>query len=307
MKLLNRARVRTDFIRGLITGFGNVTSRFISLDASSATNPMIRFMSASNEEGRIDYVSAGPMTVNSEAALVLQSQDGDTKLSLGNTLLQSDFNTGITIGAGTATVPPVLLNGTTLMTTPADGAIEIDATNIYGTTDAGNRGYIPLRHFIRLDGSRTFTSNTNPQVIFTSPANGRITLETGTYFFEGLLSFGSMSGTSGNLQLLPLGGGTATIANWLWIAMGIDGATATAANITGTHIITSTSPASVVTAGVGTSLIVNIQGTFECSVAGTFQPQIDMVTASATTLTAGSYISLERIGTTSVVSVGQWD
>ena len=226
------------------------------------------------------------------------------------TLAQIDtyVTTASVFAAGTASAStwPKFTAGT-LLTTPEVGAIELDTTNLYGTTDAGNRGVIRIRHFIRADATRTFTSNTSAQAIFTSPTNGRLTLETGLYEVTGLLNVGSMSATSGNLAIDLLGAGTATAGAWLWHVVGVDGSTATAATQTGSTMVTNASPASVATAGTGTALTMNVRGTFEVTVAGTIIPSITMVTASASVLAIGSYLSFERLGSTTVVSVGQWD
>lgn len=226
----------------------------------------------------------------------------DEKLTITQLLTSPVF------GAGSATAGswPKLTSGT-LQTTPDDGSIEMDGNCVYLTTDAGNRGYVPVRHFIRADATRTFTSNTSSQAIFTSPTNGRLTLETGTYLVEGLLNIGSMSATSGNLLLNLLGAGTATMAAILFHVVGVDGATATAATQTGSTAVTNSTPASALTAGTGTAATLRIRGTFEITAAGTIIPSITMVTAAASVLAIGSYMTFERIGSTSVVSVGQWD
>ena len=212
-----------------------------------------------------------------------------------------------TAGSATAGSWPKFAAGSTLLTTPEVGAIELDANCLYATTDAGNRGIIPVRHIIRANATRTFTSNTLAQTIFTSPTNGRITLEAGLYRVGGLLNFTGMSATSGNLLLNLLGAGTATIGSWLWHAWGVDAAAATAAAEGGEANVTSSSPASVVVAGTGVVLTVSIDGTFAITVAGTMIPSITMVTASASVLSVGSFLTFERIGSTGMVSVGQWD
>lgn len=209
-------------------------------------------------------------------------------------------------GSASANTWPKLTSGT-LLTTPEDGAIELDGDCFYGCTDAGNRGYIPVRHFIRADATRTFTSNTSSQAIFTNPTNGRLTLETGLYMVQGVLNIGSMSATSGNLLLNLLGAGTATMAAVLFHVVGVDGATATAGTQTGCTAVTSSTPASALTAGTGTAATLNVRGTFEITAAGTIIPSITMVTAAASVLAIGSYLMFERMGSTSVVSVGQWD
>jgi len=116
-----------------------------------------------------------------------------------------------------------------------------------------------------------------------------------------------MSATSGNAAIDILGAGTATCAAWLWHAVGVDGATATAATQTGSTTVTQQSVASIVTAGTGTAMTVNLRGTFEVTGAGTIIPSLTLVTANAAVVAIGSYIKFNRIGSTSVVSVGQWD
>jgi hypothetical protein len=235
------------------------------------------------------------------------NEAGTTK-KITVTQLNTFVNTAPSFAAGTATAGTwPKLNAGTLLTTAEAGALELDANCLYGTTDAGNRGVIPIRNFIRADATRTFTSNTSSQAIFTSPANGRITLETGCYLVEGVLHFSAMSATSGNLLVNLLGAGTATVAAWLWTGLGNDAASATASAASGVGVITSTSPASIVLAATGVTLTVFIRGSFEVTAAGTMIPSITMVTASASVLSIGSYLLFERIGSTSVVSVGQWD
>lgn len=242
------------------------------------------------------YLANGGQINWNNSATTLISLDPDQLSIAGATLSPAP---------GTTSYPPLFFAAATLNTTPAAGAFEMDATNFYATTDTGNRGYIPAKHFIRADSVRTYTSNTNSQTIFNSPANGRITLETGTYRFQSTLSFGNMSATSGNRSVNMLGAGTATVAAWMWSAVGLDGTSPGAAGAS--HNVTSTSSASIVTATTGTSLIVFLDGSFEVTGAGTMIPSTTMVTAAASTLSIGSYMEIWRIGTTSVVSVGQWD
>lgn len=216
---------------------------------------------------------------------------------------------GALFGAGSASASswPKLTAGTVL-TTPEDGAIETDADALYATTDAGNRGYVPVRHFIRADSTRTLPNDANENAIFSSPANGRLTLETGTYLFAGTISVSAMSATSGNALIDIVGAGTATAGSWMWSAWGRDNSSATAAaTVTGSFTTTQQSVASIATAATGTGLQVAISGTFEVTGAGTIIPSIDQVTAAAGVVAIGSYLVFERIGSTSVVSVGQWD
>jgi hypothetical protein len=165
----------------------------------------------------------------------------------------------------------------------------------------------PDRAFIRADATRTFVSNTNSQAIFTSPANGRITLPPGLYRVEGVLIFTAMSATSGNLLLNLLGAGTATVGAWAWTATGTDAAAATVGAISGAYVVTSSTAAAAVTAGTGVTLFLNVQGTFEVTAGGTMIPSVSQLTAAAAVLSIGSYLAFDRLGETTDVSIGPFD
>jgi hypothetical protein len=214
----------------------------------------------------------------------------------------------VALAAGTATLAPIKLVAGTNLTTAEDGAIEMDADCFYGCTDAGNRGIIPIEHFIRSNATRTFTSNTNQQAIWTSPAAGALTLETGTYMFEGLIAMTSMSATSGNGKFSLIGAGTATLDALLWQAYGQDVAAEAAASAVGGnwHVIATQTAVNISTAATGTALCFLVKGTFEVSVAGTIIPSFAQTTAAAAIVSIGSYFKCNRIGSASVVSVGQW-
>lgn len=208
-------------------------------------------------------------------------------------------------GTASAGTHPKLTAGT-LLTTAEVGALELDATNLYGTTDAGNRGYIPIRHFIRCNATRTLPNDANTNAIFNSPANGRLTLETGTYLFEGLILVTAMSATSGNAFINLLGAGTATVGGWMWKQSAIDAVAAGTLLDDDVQFMTGSTSA-VTTATTGTVFRVDFNGSFEVTAAGTLIPSIDQVTAAAAIVSIGSYFLCERMGTENVVSVGQWD
>ena len=221
--------------------------------------------------------------------------------------IKTHGNTAPVFAAGTASAGthPLLTAGT-LLTTPEVGALELTTTNLYGCTDAGNRGYIPVVHLLRCNVARTLPNDLNTNAIFNDPANGTITLETGVYFFEMMTIITAMSATSGNCQFLF--GGTAVVDSWLWCLSGLDNSTPSGgvADLS-VYATTSGSGASFVTAGTGTAARMFWKGTFKITTGGTFIPQVDQVTAIATASVAiGSYFRCERIGGTSLVSIGQW-
>jgi len=247
----------------------------------------------------------GPVSSTDNAIVRFDGTGGTTIQNSASTI---DDNGTIIPVAGATTYAPIKLQAGTLMTTPDDGAIEMDGNCFYGTTDAGNRGYIPVRHFIRADATRTFTSNTSQQAIFNSPASGTLTLETGTYLFEGLIAMTAMSATSGNGKFSVIGAGTATLGDILWQAYGQDvTAEAVASAVGGSwHVIATQTAANIATAATGTALAFFVKGTFTVTVAGTIIPSFAQTTAAAAVVAIGSFFSCERVGSTSVTSIGQW-
>lgn len=214
----------------------------------------------------------------------------------------------LNLATGTTTLAPLKFAAGTNLTTAEDGAIEMDADCFYGCTDAGNRGIIPVQHMIRSNATRTFASNTNQQAIWDNPTNGTLTLETGTYLFEGLIAMTAMSATSGNGKFSLIGAGTATLGDILWIALGGDVAVETGNTSAGVswHNLDTQGNTSVVTAAGNTSVCFSVSGTFTVTVAGTIIPSFAQTTAAAAVVSIGSYFQCNRIGSASVVSVGQW-
>lgn len=225
--------------------------------------------------------------------------------------IKTFVNTAPSFTAGTASAGthPVINDGT-LLTTTEHGALEHAGSALHFTPSAtsGARGIIPTIFFIRCNATRTLPNNTNENAIFDSPTNGRITLDTGTYFFDALMQVTSMSATSGNALIDWLGAGTATCGAWMWQYLALDNTTPTnGATNQGAVRVTQDSAASIATAGTGTGLNVWAMGSFEVTSAGTLIPSIDLVTAAAAVIGIGSYFKCYRVGSDAVVSIGPWD
>ncbi len=168
---------------------------------------------------------------------------------------------------------------------------------------------IPSDIFIKLTANYTLTSTTSAQKLFNSSTNGAATLATGQYLFTCTLYIASMSATSGNGQFQLVGGGTATVSQILYNTIGSDSDTplnAQSANRSAS--VASSGPASVVSAGTGSGLVVTIHGTFNVTGAGTIIPSIALVTAAAAIVQAGSYFTCKRVGATgdSTGPAGTW-
>lgn len=169
------------------------------------------------------------------------------------------------------------------------------------------RAFMRPISLIRLNANYTLANSSAEQKLFNDPTNGRITLAAGVYRFQCLFSISGMSATSGNAAFDILGAGTATLADVLYHAVGADGNTATAATQSGSTVIQGQSPASVVTAGVGTSLNANLSGTFELASGGTIIPSVTLVTAIAAVVRSGSYFLCEYLGPANITSIGSVD
>lgn len=212
------------------------------------------------------------------------------------TLLDAKGDLVVASAADTAARLAVGTNGDVLT---ADSG---EATGVKWAASSGS-----ARSFIRADSTRTFTSDTNAQNIFTSPANGRLTLTTGVYSFHGLLIITNMSSTSGNAQINWLGAGTATITDWLWHVWGVDATADVATTVATSRNATNLSAASIINVGTGQGLTLQVDGTFDVTGAGTLIPTSKMVTAAASVLSIGSYLMFERLGASGVVSTADWD
>lgn len=117
-----------------------------------------------------------------------------------------------------------------------------------------------------------------------------------------------MSATSGNGKFSIIGAGTATLGDILWLATGNDNTPeAGSANISGGwHVIATQTATNIVAAAASQQCCFKVEGTFTVTVAGTIIPSFAQTTAAAAVVKIGSYFQCNRIGSASVVSVGQW-
>ena len=196
------------------------------------------------------------------------------------------------------------LTAATSLNNTDEFALNQGGTSKKATTDLINQyGYA----LVVLDAAYTLTSATTAQKIFNASTNGALTLPTGWYRFNSVIGVTGLSATTGNAQFQILGGGTATLGGVLYSVVGVDGASGTAATQTGSWSVASSSAASAVTAGTGTSLLFNINGTFEVTATGTIIPSLALVTAAAGSVVVGSFFECKRWGALNAnVLIGSW-
>ena len=188
--------------------------------------------------------------------------------------------------------------------TSTAGTVEYDGVALYATPTSAQRGVVATEQLIYLQSAYTLTSQTAAQALFNVPANGQVTLTTGTYRFECLYSLSSMSASSGSFGFAL--GGTATITQ-TWMA------TARKSTLTDTTVtnpsVTSYNTAAntgLTAANTVTTGFARINGALIVTAAGTVIPQVSLGVASAAVVGVGSYFRISPLGTTTVTSVGNW-
>jgi hypothetical protein len=179
-------------------------------------------------------------------------------------------------------------------------------TTTYGQNS--NAGMVPSSLFIRQHATFTLSSSSSVQKLFNGSTNGRISLETGFYFFEGVVYITTMSATSNNAKF-SIENGTGTVANVLFHWSASDAAQPPASGgVTWQSGMakTAATPANMATAGTATEMAFFVRGTFEISVAGTVIPSITLGNANAAVVQIGSYFSCWRGGAAATVTQGNW-
>ncbi len=275
-------------------------------DLQSSTIYKLMYYSTS-DQFRIELNASAVKGAASATDNAIARFDGTTGKLLQNSAPTIGDDGEMILEVGDTDDAPLKFQAGTNLTTAEVGALEMDANNIYGTTDAGNRGVMLLEHFIMLNANYTLTNSGAEQKLFDSTTNGRLTLEAGTYEFESTISISSMSATSGNGAFDILGAGGATLGTVLYEVNGIDGAVATVGS--GSHLVNNAgqTPTNMVTAAVSTEMQATIKGMFRVTVGGTIVPSITLTTAAAAVVRNGSFFKCKRIGSSTVTNVGQWD
>jgi hypothetical protein len=218
---------------------------------------------------------------------------------------------------------PIVLNGTTGITTPAQtltsaalstavaGTTEWDGKVQYFTPQSTQRGVIPGEQLYVLNSGYVGSNATGAQPIF----GVGVTLSGSTYYaFEAVYALSKSAGTTSH-SLSILFGGTATLNN---IAYQINGQyNGTGFNAT-TTALSNMQPNFIQTAGafaVGSNstaaiyFMVLIKGMVSINAGGTFIPQYQLSAApgGAYTTAANSYFKIYPIGASGAnVNVGTW-
>lgn len=177
------------------------------------------------------------------------------------------------------------------------------------TNSGANAVTVPLLNYIMLTADYALTNATTEQKAFNTTTNGRLTLPTGVYRFNCHLFITGMSATSGSASFDFVGAGTAVTSRWGWATVGADtGTVTTGVTVSGTGgQVSQQSVGGVVGGATATALQFSPFGLFRVTTTGTVIPSISLSTASAATMKAGSYCTVEKIGDQANATQGAWD
>jgi hypothetical protein len=214
--------------------------------------------------------------------------------------------TGLTVAAGTTTVPPIKLTNGTNLTTATAGSIEYDGLAFYNSIAASTRGVMPSEQYVILNTPYTLTSQTAAQKLFNASTNGAVTLPVGTYQFECLFSLTSLSITSGSFGFAMVTG-TAVVGSQAWQAYAIK---PTSFAVPANSQLTFNTAANIALTGANTSTNASalIRGTIKITTAGTIIPSVSLGIASAGVVGANSYFKISPVSKTNAanITVGNW-
>ena len=203
----------------------------------------------------------------------------------------------------------VLTADTLLGTTPTIGSVEFDGKAFYNTAQGTQRGVIPGAQFFRLESNLAGANVSTVQSVF----GVSVTLSTSTvYAFEAMYYFNKTAGATSHTFGIGYGG-SATLNNILWNAVGIDTSATPPLRSTNFEEVASTSAANVAftaaVASAASTVVANIKGIVSINGGGTFTPQYTLSAApgGAYSTMANSYFLIYPIGASGAnISVGAW-
>lgn len=204
----------------------------------------------------------------------------------------------------------VLTADTLLGTTPTIGSVEYDGKAFYNTAQGTQRGIIPGAQFFRLNSDLAGANVTTAQSVF----GVSVTLSTSTiYAFEAMYYLNKTAGATAHTVGIGFGG-SATLNNILWDAIGFDGTATLPQRATGSIAMVASATATSQTfsgsiASGAETIVANIKGIVSINGGGTFTPQYTLSAApgGAYSTMANSYFLIYPIGASGAnISVGAW-
>jgi hypothetical protein len=300
-----------------VTATGNIVAGFGSVGYISATGNVLtgqQVIASGNIVGS-NVVTAG--TVSSVGNVI-----GGNISTTGTVSAVGNVNAGFTnarvrptIGSGS--LAALQFTAGDVLSTPAAGAFEYDGVSFYASATANQRSLIPGTQFIMTPGLTpyTLTQSTSAQKIFSSPTNGAVSLDgSTTYMFDAqyIINNTATPSLAHSVSLLFALGGSITSISYTADVTTSSGAPTSGATTISRTFSTAVSATQITPSGTTTNselITVRLQGVVRTNAAGTFTPQIRYNTnapGGTSTIQGNSYFRLIPVGTSSVISVGNW-
>jgi hypothetical protein len=302
-----------------VTATGNIIAGFGGVGYISATGNVLsgqQIIASGNVAGG-NITTAGIVSATSNVAGGNITTSGIVS-AVGN--VNSAFsNARIRPTIGSGALAALQFTAGDMLSTPAAGAFEYDGVSFYVTATANQRSLIPGTQFIMTPGLTPYTlsQSTSAQKIFSSPTDGAVTLDgSTTYMFDAqyIINNTATPSLAHSVSLLFALGGGGSISSISYTA---DVTTSSGAPTAGATTIsrtfsTAVSATQITPSGTTTNselITVQLQGVVRTNAAGTFTPQIRYNTnapGGTSTIQGNSYFKLIPVGSSSVISVGNW-
>ena len=300
-----------------VTATGNIVAGFGGVGYVSATGNVLsgqQVIASGNISGS-NVVTGGTVSAigNITGGNIIT---GGIVSAIGN--VNSNFlNARIRPSVGTGSIAALQFTAGDVLSTPAAGTFEYDGISFYATATANQRSVVPGAQFIMTPGLSpyTLTQSTSAQKIFSSPTNGAITLDgSTTYLFDAIyvISNTATPSLAHSVSLLFALGGSISSISYAADVTTSSGAPSAGATALSRTFSTSAGATQITPAGTTTNsefISVRLQGVVRTNAAGTFTPQIRYNTnapGGISTVQGNSYFKLVPVGTSSVISVGNW-
>lgn len=300
-----------------VTATGNIVAGFGGVGYVSATGNVLsgqQVIASGNISGS-NVVTGGNVSAIGNISGGNVATNGIVS-AIGN--VNANFlNARVRPSVGTGSIAALQFVAGDVLSTPAAGTFEYDGVSFYTTSTANQRSVLLGTQFIITPGLSPYTldQSTLAQKIFSSPTNGAATLNASTtYLIEAVYIISNTAAPSAAHSLslqFALGGSISSISYTADVttSSGVPSSGASAV----TRTFSSAAGATQITpSGTTTNsevITVRLQGVVRTNAAGTFTPQIKYNTnapGGTSTVQGNSYFKLIPVGTSSVISVGNW-